>query len=91
MSERYLVPSGAVPAQFVKPTDYIERGGHTYQISGYPLTRPADGALVFSAFNELGGIEAVVIELGVLVQTYAEATEEEFAAYVAWRKEQQGA
>lgn len=90
MSERYLVPSGAVPAQFVKPTDIIERGGHTYEITGYPLRRDFDGALVFSAFNELGGIEAVVIELGVLVQTYTEATKAEFDAYVAWRKEQNG-
>lgn len=90
MTERYLIPSGAVPAQFVKPTDIIERGGETFEIAGYPLRRDFDGALVFPATNEHQGIQAVAIELGVLVQTYTEATKEEFEAYVAWRREQNG-
>lgn len=90
MTERYLVPSGAVPAQFIVPGDIIERGGHTYEITGYPLRREYDGALVFSATNEMGGIEAVVIELGVLIQAYAEVPEPEFDAYVAWRNQQNG-
>lgn len=88
MTERYLVPTGAVPAQFIVPGNIIERGGHTYEITGYPLRRDHDGALVFSATNELGGIEAVVIELGVLIQAYTEVPEAEFDAYVTWKREQ---
>jgi len=83
---QHLIPGGAVASQFILPGTIVERGGMTYEVTTTPLVRATDGALVFAAVNELGGIEPLVIERDVMVPFYNRVSEEEFEGYLASRR-----
>lgn len=60
----------AVRARFLKPGDVVERHhGHLFEISLLPI-EDREGRLVFSAYNETGGIVAITIHPDLFVQLW---------------------